>query len=147
TGAKLSSVVESMTNETTAPGAGPRSVATACGVITPLIGAVGLTGWLASGATHKMLLPGFASMDTAIGLFLAGLALLLLADEEVRPGWWRVAVACAALVMLLGLLRIGEYVFATELSIDQLLIQDVSEGTTVDSLRMGVGTALCFGLT
>src|SRR5262249_21175662 len=98
-----------MTNGNTRHDAATRFVADACSKITILIGVVGLANWLFAYVTEKSLLPSFASVDTALGLLLAGLALMLAADQDGRPSWWRVAWAFAALVMLLGLLRIGAY--------------------------------------
>jgi len=135
-----------MSNGNTRHDAATRFVADACSKITILIGVLGLANWLFAYVTEKMLLPGFASVDTAMGLLLAGLALMLVAEEDARPSWWRVAWACAALVMLLGLLRIGEYLSASNLSIDQL-IRDLSEGTSAQPVRMGLSVAFCFVLT
>src|SRR5262249_50498906 len=42
---------------------------------------------------------------------------------------------------------ISEYVFATDLRIDQMLIRDLSEGARANPGRMGVSIAFCFVLT
>lgn len=88
-----------------------RSAAWASGLIVILIGAAGLAGWLFDVDALKSLLPGLSSMkaNTALGIALAGAALLLSTDEDAAVWRRRASLVCAAVVTLLGLLTIGQY--------------------------------------
>ena len=115
-----------------------------CGLIAILIGATGLTGWLLNVDVLKRLHPALSSMkaNSAMGLELAGLALLLATARTAPPWRRRVAWVCATFVTLLGLLTLGEYIFAADLRIDELLVRDLTSATLPG--RMGANTAACF---
>ena len=122
-------------------------VAQACGLITTLIGATGLAGWLFDISTFKSILPHLASMkaNTAAGLALAGAALILAAPEH--PALWRrrASFICAAVVTLVGLLTLAEYLLSVNLGIDQMLFTE-PPGAIMTPFpgRMGANTAFCF---
>ena len=121
------------------------------GAVTIAVGGVVLLGWCFNIPALKSILPGFVSMkaNTAIGFILAGVALLLLAwapSSPSAPLRW-LARACAATVVLLGLLTLCQYLFGLNFGIDQLFFHEPAG--TVDTFfpgRMALNTALNFFL-
>ena len=119
-------------------------------IAVSLIGMLVLLGWMLDIGVLKGL-PGQVSVkaNTALALTLAGLALLVLAARpasERTPGadrLRRLARGCAVLVVLIGVLTLGEYLAGWDLRIDQLLFQD-SAGAVATSHpgRMSPLTAL-----
>jgi two-component system NtrC family sensor kinase len=89
------------------------------------------------------MLPTFAPMqyNAAFGLLLCGSGLLALLG-----GWARLAGLCGALVMLLGVLTLAEYLGGIDLGIDQLFMQHFIAMATAYPGRMSLNTALCFTL-
>jgi PAS domain S-box-containing protein len=126
-----------------------RSLALASGLVVVLIGAAGLAGWLFDIVALKSVLPGLSSMkaNTALGLTLAGAALLFAADEDAAVWRRRASLVCAAVVTLIGLLTLGQYLFGVDFGIDQALVRDLSSPPSLPPGRMGANTALCFALT
>lgn len=88
-----------------------------------LLGAVVLLGWMLDIDTLKSVLPGFVTMkaNTALCLLLAGSALLL---RLQAPGWQAPEQGMALIVLLIGLLTLGEYLFDWHIGLDQLVIVD-----------------------
>ncbi len=133
---------------------GPLSVA--CGGIVAFAGVLVLAGWQFDIPALKHLVPGVVSMkaNTALAFMLAGLALVF----EARPAGagdeprWpvdpaRVAPWLAALVLLIGGLTLGEYLFGWQLGLDELLwADDANAIATVFPGRMAPATAICFML-
>jgi anti-anti-sigma regulatory factor/predicted RNA-binding protein with PIN domain len=111
-------------------------------------GALVLVGWALDLPALKSILPGFVSMkaNTAIAVALCGGGLRSLAaarEGDIRAQWG--LVAAASLVMLIGALTLGEYVFGANLRIDELLFADPDGGSLTSSPgRMGSNTALSF---
>jgi two-component system cell cycle sensor histidine kinase/response regulator CckA len=96
-----------------------------------LLGLLGLLGWVFDSDVLKSGIPGLIAMkaNAALGLTLAGLAILLLmpaAPGSPAKATWspRVGRVCAALVGLIGLLTLAEQVMGWNLGIDQLVFQD-----------------------
>jgi len=79
--------------------------------------------------------------NAALGLLLCGSSLLALGG-----GWARLAGLCGALVMLLGVLTLSEYLGDIDLGIDQLFMQHFIAMATAHPGRMSPNTALCFML-
>jgi diguanylate cyclase (GGDEF)-like protein/PAS domain S-box-containing protein len=105
------------------------------------IGCLVLLGWMQDIEALKSIVPGLASMKsmTAMLFVLSGVSLWLYARRLVRF----IAQACAFLVLLGGLLTLGEYLFNINFGIDQLLFQDNGAGVLHPG-RMSPATALAF---
>jgi PAS domain S-box-containing protein len=106
-----------------------------------------LVGWGLDNAVLKSVFPGAVTMkaNTALAFVLAGMSLWLLGTDQASLRRRRIAVACAALVALIGSLTFAEYLFGWNLGIDQLLFQESSDAAgTSHPGRMAPTTALNF---
>jgi PAS domain S-box-containing protein len=118
-------------------------VAVVAGGLSATMGLLALIGW----HTHIAILvqgrPSSAAMvyNTALGLFLSGMAVVSLALG--RP---RVALAGSFYGVVVGLLTIIEYLFRLNLGIDQLLMNAYIVTGNAHPGRMAINTALCFAL-
>jgi PAS domain S-box-containing protein len=124
-------------------------VSVATSVIVMGIGVLVLAGWHFDVGWLKSVLPGLVAMkaNTALGLLLSGLGLLLLGgkEEDVMKRTWigLIAVAVAAL----GGVTLAEYFFGWNPGLDQWMYQET--GATVwtsEPGRMAPVTAFCFVL-
>lgn len=125
-----------------------RNASRTAGGIVFVSGLLVLAGWLFDVATLKSILPGLATMkaNTALAFVLAGSSLWL---ASARHGGQRadlLAKACATIVLLIGLLTLGEYLFNWNLGIDQFLFNDLLTPEGARPGRMSVITALNFSL-
>ena len=105
------------------------------------VGCLVLTGWALDIAVLKSILPGLASMksNTALLFVLCGVSLWMQIKGQTR----RIAQACAFIVVFVGVLTLGEYLFNGDFGIDQVLFRDKA----LDALypgRISPATALCF---
>lgn len=114
--------------------------------VSILAGCLVLLGWAFDIAFLKSILPGLATMkaNTALGFILSGLSLWMLrtgpAKAQISP-----PKMFAAIVALLGLLTLGEYLFSRDFGIDQLLFpQEAGAEPTSLAGRMAHPTALSF---
>lgn len=116
------------------------------GVILPFFtGLVVLGGWIFGWPSLTTIGPGFTAMqpNTAVGLLLAALSLVLLLRETTPR--LVAGKALAALVFALGLLTTAQYVFGADFRTDTLLISPpASELAKPFPLRMSPFTAFCF---
>ena len=116
------------------------------------IGAGGLVllGWLLDIDVLKRINPAWISMksNTSCALVLAGIALLLRVRQSPGPVGERVADAVAVLVMLSGLLTLGEYVTGLDLGIDHVPIGEPA-GTVATTYpgRMAITTGIACALS
>ncbi len=107
-----------------------------------LLGLAVITGWY----THNSLLTRIASryvpmqFNTALGFMLSGLGLAAI----VRG--WRIAIGCAAAILVLGTLTLFEYLGGVSLGIDLLLFTPYTTEMTYAPGRIAPNTALCFTL-
>lgn len=125
-----------------------RWIAHAASVGAVMIGSLTLVGWWFDVDILKTPAPEFptTTATTALAFVLAGFSLWLLLAKSVS-GWSRpVAQVCAAIVALIGLLTLGEYRFAWDLGIDQLLIKDLQAPVGPHAVpgRMAFASALNF---
>src|SRR5882672_9941443 len=93
-------------------------VSKAGGIVSTAAGCLVLVGWLLDIQPLKTVLPGLPSMvpNTALGLAFAGISLVLqTAQRSSRRTPLRVGQSLAAIVVLLGVVTISEYVFKTDL--------------------------------
>ncbi|MBI2818752.1 MAG: PAS domain S-box protein, partial [Acidobacteria bacterium] len=131
-----------------------RTFARWAGSAAAATGMLVLLGWALDIATLKRVLPHLSSMkpNTAVGLILTGVSLLLLQREW--PGGRRgrsasvVSQLCAGAVVLIGALTLTEHWTGWDLRIDQILFQDTSAlPGELHPLRMGMIAGLSFVLT
>src|ERR1043166_3149952 len=94
------------------------SVMLVTGGFAVVLGLLVLLGWHTHNVHLLQMIPTFAPMqyNAALGLLLCGCGVLALVG-----GWGRLAGVCGALVMLLGVLTLSEYLGDIDLGIDQLL--------------------------
>lgn len=125
------------------------------GAVVLLLGILVLAGWAWDVAALKSVLPEFVPMqpNAALALALSGIALLVRIPFSSRsPAWievirpWLVR-ACAAVVAVIGVLTLAEYVLGRDFGIDQLLLKELpgAFGTSFPG-RMAPATALNFVL-
>ena len=111
-----------------------------------LMGASVLIGWYTDFVPLKRLMPGAIVIKANTGalFLLAGLALWLMHAKVAAR--WLVALrrSCSGLVLLVGALTLGEYLFGWDLAIDQLLVHETLEYGGVFPGRMAPLTAFNF---
>jgi len=112
----------------------------AASIAVVVLGCSVLVGWAFDVGVLKSVLPGLATMklNTAAAFSLGGVSLWLL---QQAPAYRRLAPAGAALVLLIALLTLSEYLFGWDLGIDQLLVEDPAGAVAG---RMSLMTALSF---
>jgi PAS domain S-box-containing protein len=117
------------------------------GILVMALAATVLYGWALGLDALKSVLPGAVQMkaNTAAGFMLAGFALAV----PGRPGTWMRVLppACGALVALLGMATLAEYLTGAGLGIDQLLFPDDAVAFNVIPGRMSPFTAWAFVAT
>src|SRR5262245_5802207 len=125
---------------------GMRYVAPAAGAAVVLIGGLVLLGWAFDLEHLRGVIPGAVAMNpggTALAFLLLGAALIiqsLPAARGLRPA----AYACAAVVVLIALLRLAGYLFEWDGGPDQLLFRqqlDREAARTGHANRMAPNTA------
>ena len=111
-----------------------------------LMGLLVLIGWIGNMLIVTSLRPDWPSMkaNTALAFLLLGIATYLTNDFIVRAK--AIGVACAAVVVALGLLTLVEYLTGTDLRLDQLLAVDSAAVATAQPGRMSPITAVNFVL-
>ena len=115
-----------------------------------LVGGIAvLLGWAIDNPLLKSVFPGLVTMkaNTAAGIMLAGMALVLLSREKVGPPTRFCVAALALVIVVLGLLTLVEYFLGWNLGIDELLVRDAipSAGTSQPG-RMSPSSAFSFML-
>lgn len=125
-----------------------KSFANYSGPVVILVGVLVLYGRAFDIQPLKSVFLGLATMkvNTALSLILTGAALWLVNDENASHDKLRVATICAAFVVVLGLLTLGEYIFKQNLGIDPLIFRDSETAESAYPGRMALTTALNFVL-
>src|SRR5208283_4442724 len=117
--------------------------------ITICVGSLVLLGWMLDVGVLKSISPTWISMksNTAAALVLAGCALLLHVSTSTSLLKSRIADACAVVVILSGLLTLGEYLTGLDLGIDHVIIPERA-GTIATTYpgRMALTAAAGFSL-
>jgi signal transduction histidine kinase len=113
------------------------------GAVT-VLGAVVLVGWAFDVPVLKSVVPGLGTMkpNTALCFVLSGVALGL---RVVRHDWVagrRIAQLCGALVLLIGVASVAEFLFHVDLGIDGLLFPQPTPLGSPYPERMAEMTAL-----
>jgi PAS domain S-box-containing protein len=122
-----------------------RSLSRAAGAAVALVGGLALAGWIFDVTLLKSVLPGLVPMkpSAALAFVLAGASLRLLHVERPEPRVGRIAVACAGLAAVIGLLTLSERLAGWDLRIDRSLVREAAAGTAPPG-RMAPTTALNF---
>jgi len=107
------------------------------GALVAAAGGLVLVGWLLDIAVLKSVVPGLVTMkaNVALGFVLSGAALWALQSDAAGRGAFYTTVACALAVSAIGFATLGEYLFAWDLGIDQLLFAEPA--TSVETYRPG----------
>lgn len=90
------------------------------------IGTMVIVGWMFDIGLLKSVLPGLVTMkaNTAFGFIFGGCCLWLWHRESESASSHRAALACATIVLLIGLLTLIQYSFDIDLGIDQLVFKE-----------------------
>jgi PAS domain S-box-containing protein len=121
----------------------PRStaalVAAASGASVAALGGLVVAGWLTVAVALIQVLPGFPPMqyNTALGFMICGAALLSAALDLRRP-----TALLGLLAGLIGCATLFQYLFQSDLGIDQLLVETYILTGVSDPGRMGPNSAL-----
>ena len=102
-----------------------RSLSRAAAIIAVVSGLLALAGWLFGIDFLKTIVASGYPMkaNAAVCFILCGAALWLM-GRELRGAARGIGQACAALAVLIGLATLAEYLFGTNLGIDQLLFRE-----------------------
>ena len=125
----------------------PRStaalVAAASGASAAALGGLVVAGWLTVAVALIQVLPGFPPMqyNTALGFMICGAALLCAALDLRRP-----TALLGILAALIGSATLSQYLFRSELGIDQLLVETYLVTGVSNPGRMGPNSALALML-
>ena len=112
------------------------------------VGAYYLVAWLEGAMGQRGLSTITMKTNTALCLLLAGIGLVLLASPHIHR-WrsWLVRL-CAATVLLIAALTLGENLLGWDLGIDQLLATEAPGAMgVVEPNRMGLPACFCFILS
>ncbi len=122
---------------------GALRVARAASAVAAAIGLLALAGWQFGVPALRSVVPGLTAMNplTALCLVLAALAAWLLAEPVISPAGRTLAQALAVLVALVGLARIGAYLFGVDLGLDRILYPARLSAESVPN-RMAPNTAV-----
>ncbi len=124
-----------------------RNGSRAAGGVVLAVGFLVLVGWQFDIPALKSGLSGLATMkaNIALGFILCGISLWSLNYTPTKKPIRIIANACAAIVVLIAALTLGEYLSNRDFGIDQLLFQDSSAASgTAFPGRMSPVTALNF---
>lgn len=115
-----------------------------CAALTGLLGFAVLCGWALDVPLLKSVLPGAVEMkaNAAVGLILSAAALFILSNRQ--SSWQRVGQTLALAVGALGVTTCGQYLFAWDLGIDELLFRDTGTAYNLIRGRMSPYTATAF---
>ena len=118
-------------------------------IVVFVVGCIVLGGWLLGVPALTSILPGMATMkaNSALAFILCAIALWSLQNRQTKQQARLLANACAAVVLLIAVLTLGEYIFNRDFGIDQFLFQDHILATGISFPgRMSPATALNFML-
>lgn len=118
-----------------------------CALAVVALGVAVLIGWALDIAALKSVLPGWATMrvHAAVGFVLGGASLFAASRMPQEPGGRRIQRLLAALVILLGMLTLVEYLVSAEFAMDHLLLMSARESMNgTASGRMALATTFGF---
>jgi PAS domain S-box-containing protein len=113
-----------------------------------VISCLALAGWAMDSLVMKSVFPTLPPMrpNAVIGLILGSASLWFLTARGMNQSWRKIGGLCAALVSLLGLITLLEYLFGINIGIDDWLFRPKLETVALQG-RMAISTALCFLLS
>ncbi len=117
------------------------------GILTFLIGCVVLFGWFSHIAILKSFFPDIVTMkfNTALCFILLGFSLWLLQMRDNGKITIATARACLVVVFIIVILTAFEYIFRTEIGIDEFFFpEDPNPVFTVHAGRMAIHTLVSF---
>lgn len=122
-----------------------RAVMRILAVVPIIVGLLALAGWVIGLPLLKSVLPGAVEMkaNTALCLLLSGVGLLLL-DRPSGIVTRCSGEACGLVVSATGLATFGQYAFAWQLGIDELLFKDTAGAYNAVRGRMSPYSAVAF---
>ncbi|MCT7956434.1 methyl-accepting chemotaxis protein [Laspinema palackyanum] len=123
------------------------SISRIASITVILIGCMVIFGWMFNIPTLKSIVPGLVTMkaNTAIGFILGGTCISLWHRGSRESQSRRIALICAILVLLLGLLTLMQYGLGINLGIDELFFKEsVGAVATATPGRMAPNSALNF---
>ena len=125
----------------------PAIIGSVAGSVGVLLGLLVIFGWLSNSSALVQILPTFAPMqfNTAFCLLASGISLVMLSQERAMVSFW---IACV--VLLIASATMSQYIFNTDIGLDNLIIDHYITTNTSHPGRMAPTTALCFilfGLT
>jgi hypothetical protein len=102
-----------------------------------VLGMAVIFGWILNIPTLKCVFPDLVTMktNTAMGMLLCGGSLALLSRAKVSKPIRLSTAIIAVVVITLGTLTLGEYLFGWEFGIDQLLFHDTANLTGTSQPR------------
>jgi PAS domain S-box-containing protein len=115
-------------------------------VLTVAVAIAVMTGWIFDITFLISVSPGFVSMkfNTALGFLFLGAALFIFHQKKIAHRK-TISAAFASVVLLISILTLIQYVFNTDLGIDELFIKDhTAEVETYSPGRMASATGTCF---
>lgn len=98
-------------------------------IIVSMVGVLVLTGWIFDVAILKSIIPGGVTMkvNTALCFIFSGSSLFLLRKEEINSTTKKTVILPGIiLTIVISLLSLYEYLFKTDLGIDELFFKDYS---------------------
>lgn len=114
------------------------------------LGIIVFIGWLLDVSILKSVVSGLVSMkvNTALCFLLSGLTLWILNDERQNSLKKIYCILFPSIMILIGLLTLGEYLFEINFGIDEFLFkEEIGATATSDPGRMSPITAFCFTLS
>ncbi|MFV8344357.1 PAS domain-containing protein [Flavobacterium sp. XS2P39] len=114
------------------------------------LGIIVLIGWLLDISILKSVMSGVVSMkvNTALCFILSGFTLWILNGKKQNSFKKMYSILFPSIVILIGLLTLGEYLFEINFGIDEFLFKEETRATaTSDPGRMSPITAFCFILS
>jgi signal transduction histidine kinase len=111
-----------------------------------VLGALVLVGWAFDVPVLKAVVPGLTTMkpNTALCFLLGGVGLGLRVGLHDRVTGRRIAQLCGALVLLIGVATLAEFLFHVDLGLDALLFQEAPSLDSPYPERMSEMVALSF---
>jgi PAS domain S-box-containing protein len=126
-----------------------RSLSQAGSATAIVVGLLVLGGWISDIPSLKSVLPSLVTMkaNTALAFIMAGVSLWILQREQTSQSTRRIGQACAAIVVLAGMVTLSEYLLDCDLGLDQLLLKEPSGAVgTSHPGRMAPASAVNFFL-
>jgi PAS domain S-box-containing protein len=122
--------------------AAPARVAAALIIV---LGLAALTGWALGISALTSVIPNSVEMkaNTACGLVLAGIALLMLCDRPSSRMTW-VARGLICVIFLIGVATVAEYLAGRTFGIDEFLVRDTGSAYNIFRGRMSPLSAAAF---